>query len=303
MTDDIRSTEFFRQVVRDVVGPRHGGAIFIIDAEKARKGVGKTGCAIALARLFAAEFGYELVEDDLVLGGEAYLRRLQEHPGTDQPSCVVWDEAVGAGSGDARRSMAEQNRVLGQAWQTMRTKRVLQFVTLPTWNELDVRLRRLADYRVWCQAEPIGYFKPYSIGVPFEGDGLRTEGIGPDSTARRIAFPNLDAADDPLYGYLSERKGQLLDADSFDADDVLDAVAATDGGEKEEEIDVDDIRDEEQIKTAVRAVVPWDDDRGMSRRKAARLVDYSYGWVRDRVEEWERGQHRDLVDPEHKPAQ
>jgi hypothetical protein len=292
---DISDTEFYHRVMRDVVGPRRGGAIFVVDAEKARKGVGKTGCAIALAKLFADEFGYELVEDDLVLGGEAYLQRLSEHPGTEQPSCVVWDEAVGAGSGDARRSMAEQNRVLGQAWQTMRTKRVLQFVTLPTWNELDKRLRRLADYRIWCQAQPIGYFKSYSIGVPFEGDGLRTEGLGPDDSARRIEFPNLDADDDELYGYISRRKGKLLDADSFDADDVLDeAQAATDGG-GEDERGEDDIRDEEQIKTALRAVRPWSDDDGMTLRDAAKLTDYSYSWVRDRVEEWTDGAHRDLV--------
>jgi len=293
---DITDTEFYHRVMRDVVGPRRGGAIFIVDAEKARKGVGKTGCAIALAKLFADEFGYELVEDDLVLGGEAYLQRLSEHPGTEQPSCVVWDEAVGAGSGDARRSMAEQNRVLGQAWQTMRTKRVLQFVTLPTWNELDKRLRRLADYRIWCQAQPIGYFKSYSIGVPFEGDGLRTEGLGPDDSARRIEFPNLDADDDQLYEYISRRKGQLLDADSFDADDVLDeAQAATDGGEAVDKPEPEDIRRDEAIKTVVRAVQPWDDDGGMSRRQAEKLVDFGYSWTRRRVEEWTDGKHRDIV--------
>lgn len=289
----IRGTEFYQSVLRDVEGARSGGAIFVIDAEGARKGVGKTSAAVALAQLFGAEFGYDVAKDDLVLGGEAYLKRLKEHPGDEQPSCVVWDEAVGAGSGDARRAMAEQNRVLGQAWQTLRTKRILQFVTLPTWNELDIRLRRLADYRLWCQEQPIGYFKPYKISVPFEGDGLRTSALGPGDSARRVKFPNLDAADDELYHALTERKATLIDADTFDADEAL----ATDGGDaaEPEAPDPDDIRDEEQIKTAVRAVRPWDDDDGMSRRQAAKLVDYSYGWVRDRVEEWEDGAHRDLV--------
>lgn len=293
MSGAFDDTVFCREVRRDVEGAREGGAIFIVDAEDGRKGVGKTSCAVALAKHFATRYGYEMTDDDVVLGGEAYLKRLKAHPGTEQPSCVVWDEAVGAGSGDARRAMAEQNRVLGQAWQTLRTKRILQFVTLPTWNELDVRLRRLADYRVWCQARPIGTFKPYRIGLPFDGGGLQTTALGPNGNVETIDFPNLDAADEPLYHELTKQKDDLIQADTFDADQAL-----ADGGEEEvdDTPDPDEIRDEEQIKTVVRAVRPWDDEKGMSRRQAAKLVDYSYGWVRDRVEEWDDGAHRDLVE-------
>jgi hypothetical protein len=290
---DIRDSEFFHAVMRDVHGPRQGGAILVVDAQDGRKGVGKTSAAISLARLFAGEFEYELDEDDLVLGGARYLKRLTEHPAKEQPSCVVWDEAVGAGSGDSRRAMAEQNRVLGQAWQTLRTKRILQFVTLPTWNELDVRLRRLADYRVWCQAQPIGCFKAYEVGLPFEGDGIQTRALGPDDSARRLEFPNLDAADDDLFRALEAKKAALIDADTFDADEI-DALA--DGGQPEdEEPTPEEVEKREQTKTALRAVRPWDDDRGMSYRAAAKLTDFSHSWVADRVDEWNEGEHRDLV--------
>jgi len=57
-----------------------------------------------------------------------------------------------------------------------------------------------------------------------------------------------------------------------------------------------DVAREERIKTTLRAVKPWDDDRGMSQVDAADLVDRSQTWVSDRVREYRRGEHRGLVD-------
>jgi hypothetical protein len=57
-----------------------------------------------------------------------------------------------------------------------------------------------------------------------------------------------------------------------------------------------DVAREERIKTTLRAVKPWDDSRGMSQVDAAELVDRSQTWVSDRVREYRRGEHRDLVD-------
>jgi hypothetical protein len=34
----------------------------------------------------------------------------------------------------------------------------------------------------------------------------------------------------------------------------------------------------------------------MSYREAGNVVDYSEGWVSDRVQEWRSGEHRHLVD-------
>jgi len=218
----IQDTEFFDAVMKDVFGPREGGAIFLVDAKDARKGVGKTSAAVGLAALFSKYFGWEVDVDDLVLSGDEYLDRLRDHPATEQPSCVVWDEAVGAGSGDSRRSMAEQNRVLSQAWQLLRTKRILSFVTLPDMFDLDSRLCKLADYRIFCLREPIGYFKAYEIGTPFRGSDIITRGLGKSEGAQRISFPDLPSAGHPLYNQLAAKKDKLIDdGNSFDADDVL----------------------------------------------------------------------------------
>jgi hypothetical protein len=296
----ISKTEFWRKIMHDVLGPRNGGAILVIDAENARKGVGKTGLAVGLARLFAKAFNYDFQNDDLAISGEHYLYLLQNHPGQYQPSVVVWDEAVGGGAGDGRRHMTEQNRVMGQAWQTLRTKRIISLVTLPDSQDLDGRLLKLADYRLRCLEKPIGKFQGYKITTPFDSSEARTKALGDDGNghARKITFPDMDANDDPFYQHLSEEKDKLIDADdTFDADEVL-GSPGDDGGEDVDPQEVaDEVSRQEQLKTVLRAVEPWDEDSGMSYRDAADLVDYSYSWVRDRIAEYEDGEHRDLVEP------
>jgi len=290
----IQETEFWWEVMDDVLGTRNGGAIILIDAENARKGVGKTGCAVTLARAFAKAFDYEIEGEDLVIAGENYLRRLREQPGEYQPSVLVWDEAVGGGAGDARRHMAEQNRVMGQAWQLLRTKRIISLVTLPDWNDLDSRLQKLADYRVWCREKPIGKFQAYKVVTPFNSSEVRTKGLGHGDQTRKIAFPDLKSEGDPLYQHISEKKDELIDAaNTFDADDAL--VDADEEEEIDPEVAAESAAREEAIKTAVRAVKPWDDESGMSQEEAASLVDYSGSWVGNRVREWKKGQHRNLV--------
>jgi hypothetical protein len=66
-------------------------------------------------------------------------------------------------------------------------------------------------------------------------------------------------------------------------------------GESDDEPSADEIRKQEQIATAIRAVEPWNEDGGMSQSDASRLVDYSPSWVGDRVREWRSGEHRGLV--------
>ena len=289
----ITETGFWRQLMDDVYGARSGDAIVVIDAKDARKGVGKTACAVGLARLCAGAFGYELSEEDLCLSGERYLDRLRNHP-DDEPSVVVWDEAVGAGSGDSRRSMAEQNLVMGRAWQTMRTKQTLSMVTLPDWNLLDKRLQKLADYRIYCLDQPIGYFQGYRIGTAFKNGEVQTYGLPKDADgAKRIRFPNVDKAEDDLYQALEAKKAQLLDSDDFDADEIIEQQAAADGGQ---ELSREEIKDRTQRQEAIRTVLratEWNDN---SIETASNLVDYSREWCRNRVNEYrDKKKHGDLL--------
>ena len=289
----ISETEFWNELMHDVFGPRKGGAIIFVDAENARKGVAKTSGAVALARLAARAFRYELENEDMTLSGSHYLRRYQEHPGERQPSVLVLDEFVGAGSGDARRAMSNQNVDFGRAWQLLRSKRVVTFATLPDWNEADPRLQKYADYRIWCRERPIGFFQPYKVTVPFSAGGgprVRTRGLGYEDGTDRIAFPNMDAEADPFYRYLTARKDDLIHSSTWDAD----ALGGDDG--EDDELSPEEIEWRELTKVAIRLYKPWDDETTRSYEEVAdAIAEKSTSWVGNRVREWRNGEHRELV--------
>jgi hypothetical protein len=228
---DFADSAFYKSLYEDIEGDREGGAIIVVDAEDARTGVGKTSAAVAFAKYIANIFSYDLQERDLVLSGEEYLGLYGQQPGEEQVSVAVWDEAVGAGSGDARRAMAQENVDLGRAWQIMRTQRVVTLVTLPDWGDLDSRLQKLADYRLWARRD-IGEVQAYEIGTTFEGGDLRTRGLGPGEGAEPIAFPDMKGIEDPHYLALKAKKDALIESGELDADALAD-----DDEEEEEETD------------------------------------------------------------------
>ena len=287
----IVNTEFWNEIMHDVYGPRKGGAIIFVDAENARKGVAKTSGAVALARLFAAAFGYNIQKEDMTLSGTEYLERYQDQPGHDQPSVLVLDEFVGAGAGDKRRAMSGQNIDFGRAWQLLRTKRVVTFATLPDWHQADKRLKKLADYRVWMRERPIGTFQGYKITVPFNSTGgsvIKLKGFGKGDTTRRIQFPNMDKHDDPYYTNLSEKKDELIHSDTWDADTLEEGEA--------EELDQEEVERRDAIKYAIRLYKPWSDDSDHTYAEVAKVIDdYGKSWVGNRIKEWRNGEHRNLV--------
>lgn len=227
---DFADSEFYEALFEDIEGDREGGAIIVVDAEDARTGVGKTSAAVAFGKYIGNVFSYQLQERDLVLSGQEYLSLYEQHPGEDQVSVAVWDEAVGAGSGDARRAMAQENVDLGRAWQIMRTQRVVTLVTLPDWGDLDSRLQKLADYRLWARRD-IGEVQAYEIGTTFEGGDIRTRGFGPGDGAEPIAFPDMKDIEDPHYLALKAKKDALIESGELDAD------AMRDDDEDEQETD------------------------------------------------------------------
>jgi hypothetical protein len=233
----ISHTAFWGHLMDGIYGSREGGAKVVIDAENSALGSGKTSAAIALARRLSDTFGYELAEDDLTLSGAEYVDRYRSHPGPEQPSCLILDEAVGAGAGDARRAMAQSNLDLASAWQTARVKRVVTLVTVGHWGDMDKRLKRLADYRLRCSEKPVGEFIPYKVATDFSSGDVRTKRLG-----QPIQFPDVAAHDCQFYDALDDMKTELLDAATWDADELRDDEDEGDG--EPEELTEQDIADE-----------------------------------------------------------
>lgn len=267
----MEETDWWEDVMKGIYGPRKGGARIIVDAEDAETGVGKTGLAIGIAQYLAEVFGYDLKREDITLSGQEYLERWREHPDKEQPSVLILDELSGAGAGDARRSMSNQNVNLGRSWQLMRKKRVVTITTLPHWSDADKKMRRFADFRLWCRNQPIGYFVPFRVGASFEAGDVMTYGY--DDIQNGIRFPNLDRHDDELYEYAAELKDDLLESEYFDAD------ALAEGGEAEQPDPEEAVR-EFKIERA-------QDLRndGKSTREVAEIVDMSKTWVIDNTQQ------------------
>jgi len=269
MSRDWYETDFFYDILKGIYGPRKGGAKIIIDAQNAATGVGKTSLAVALAERLADVFDYDLQPEDLTLSGKHYLKRWKEHPDREQPSVLILDELAGAGAGNARRSMSNQNVELGSAWQMMRKKRIVTIVTLPHWSKADKWMRQQADYRLWCMAQPIGYFRAYRVGATFlDGDIQLTR----FSDVDLLTFRNMDKAGNELYQYLTSKKDELLESQFMDADELLDDA-------KEKRKDPKEAKREEKIQTAQRAR-----EKGMKLEDIGEMVGRSASWVSRQTE-------------------
>jgi len=256
----LTETDWWEDMLEGVFGPRQGGARIIIDAEGASTGVGKTGLAVYVAKLFSQMVGYDFSEEDMTLSGAEYLQRWKEHPGAEQPSVIILDELGGAGAGHARRAMAQGNVDLGNAWQLMRKKRIMTIVTLSHWMRADADLRRQADYRLWCLRKPIGYFKPYKITADFDQGKVRTRGF---DDVGRIRFPDMAGHGDPHYDYLTQLKDELLASNTLDADELCEEVK-----------DPEEVERETKLGIAQRMR-----ENGATAQEVAQDLDMSESWV------------------------
>lgn len=303
----IKESAFIQSIIKDVYGPRKGGAIVFIDAQNARRGIAKTSAQVAVGRYLSTLFGYDLRKDDLTLSGDYYLKRALEQPGKEQPSVLGIDEFVGAGSGDKRRAMAEQNVFFGSVWQMIRKKRIVSLVTLPDWNEADKRLRKYADYRMWCLENPIGHFQPYKVKVPFQAgtsNPVYLQGLGRGPDTEQITFPNMDERSDPLYDFITDKKDDVIDDGSFDADEVESRIGRDDeAADGEEQLTEAEIEKRERKKITLRMYKPWSEEIGQSSEAVAHAVDMSDGWVSKLGRKWRAGKLRDIVPvPDDEPT-
>ncbi|NHN41852.1 hypothetical protein G9C85_09440 [Halorubellus sp. JP-L1] len=111
---------------------------------------------------------------------------------------------------------------------------------------------------------------------------------------------------------IGEYKGLTNTRESYSQHEASKFDVVLDDDDEEDSVDVDDVRRDEAIMTAIPATKPWIDD-GMGYREIAdtrengqhsnRLMEKPKSWVGDRVREWKDGQHRDPEDaPDGDPA-
>lgn len=305
--EHISDSAFLKTIEKDVYGSRKGGMFIVIDAQNARRGVAKTAAKVSIARYLADDlFECELTKEDFTLSSKYYFQRVQEHIkkfGTD-PSVIGIDEFVGAAGGDKRKSITNQNVRLGKIFQMIRKYRIVTLITLPDWNEIDKRLRKYMDYRLWCLENPIGVFQPYKVKVHFDSGGQNPnylQGLGYGRDTEQITFPNMDYQNDPYYEYLTDEKDKAVTEGDFDGDEIEDRIG--DDESEEEQLSKKEIERKVKQRIALNMYKPWSDTIGKSSKEIGFDIGMSDSWVSELGREWKRGKHRDIVPiPDDEPT-
>jgi len=114
----------------------------IVITANAETGVGKSSLAIFLAYVLDTSATGFAVDKQATLDTGTYREAYDE---LGYGSALVLDEAEQL---DARRAMSDENVDTAFTWQTRRVREITTILTLPTWGDLEKRMREMADVRV-----------------------------------------------------------------------------------------------------------------------------------------------------------
>jgi len=111
---------------------------------------------------------------------------------------------------------------------------------------------------------------------------------------------DLNSADEQTYQGVSDTRERYAEHEASSFEITL-HDDGDDGDDVDPEAAASDAEWDAHAATAIRAYKPWNDSEGMSYKEISKygdeLVPYGDDWVGDRVREWKRGEHRDLVEP------
>lgn len=122
--------------------------------------------------------------------------------------------------------------------------------------------------------------------------------------SRKAMDEKLDTGDWPS-STLTDKFGPLDGTDLWAEYQRLDEEKKRDrlGVDDDDELSPEDAAARSDRATAIKAVRPWDSERGVSYREAANLTNFGKDWVGETIRDWRDGHYRDLVDaPENKNA-
>lgn len=259
------------------------GAIILVTGPP---GAGKTATALDAARMAAVMENAHLLGnirswnaidgDDVVEDSEALGERMGQ---VDGRCIAVIDEAAqvlrqGGKNQQEAEKMARDLKLVRKYLPDrgdQHARRGSAVIVAHTLKGVGAEIRRVVD-EVWNKpsAKDPGRVEIHDVA---------TDGGSMDQTASFKGLTDTRASYDEHEG---SRFAVPLDDDDGDTESGDDGLSDR----------------ESHIQTALRAAKPWDDDAGMSHRQIARedLVPYKQRWVSRRVQEWEDGDWRELVD-------
>lgn len=191
------SGPFFQKIAKRKKDDRD--AKILVTADHAETGVGKTSLAVYLAKaLDTSSMGWSA--DKATLDVPRFLQLWDE---LEPQSAAILDEAEQI---DARRAMSDENVDASMRFQTRRVNQVFAFLTLPSPQEIDSRIERLADF--WINVEARGRARIYQKRIHRIKKSVYYE------TLQTFNWPNMDG--DPDYQQLVRMKASFIDDDNAD---------------------------------------------------------------------------------------
>lgn len=264
--------KYLERIDKQVISKNDDRVLVVLGDE----GVGKSTYMLQLAQLWRSirngDSGSDSVLESMVWGKRSdFTDALRERPEgsiicvQDAPHVLFRREAMHGEQIDVEKNLLD-----------IRIKNFLIVLGFQDWADVPTSLTRRRAENVFLIPRR-GVVRGYSrSGI----DERRDSESWPDPEFQD-RFPDLEGTE--LWTRFQERDREA----KMDRLDDLD------------EPNTEDVERREQIKTALRAVKPWSND-GLTYREAAKICDYSAGWISDRVQEWKDGEHKDIVEHEEK---
>jgi len=230
----------------------------IVVCANAETGVGKTSLAVFLAYALDTTPGGFSVTEQATLDTAEYRHAYDE---LGKGSALILDEAEQL---DARRAMSDENVDTAFTWQTQRIREITTILTLPTWGDLEKRMREMTDIRIEILQR--------GLALVHVRDRDRYEQSGVFwRPVQTIAWPNMDGVKG--YERLAEMKEEFLAG--TDGRKLLDAEEAQERIKEEAK----SLRQENKEMRA--KALYFDPDKDLSQREVAEKL----GLTQQRVQQ------------------
>jgi hypothetical protein len=193
---------FFQQIAKR---KRQGrDAKILLTADNAATGVGKTSCAVYLAKVLdTTATGFDAAEQ-ATLNVPQFLDLYDELP---PGSAAILDEAEQL---DSRRAMSNENVDASERWQTRRVQQIITILTMPSVYTIDPRMEHLADY--WVNVEVRGRARIYEKKIHRIKQSIYYQ------TLQTFQWPSMDGDRD--YQRLAQMKDEFIGDEDDDANYV-----------------------------------------------------------------------------------
>lgn len=171
----------------------------ILTAKDAQTGVGKSNLSDFLAHVLdTSEDGFN--EDKATIEPGKFMDLYNTLP---PGSAMVMEEG---GQFDSRRSNTHENVDATHKWQMARVREICAIINLPSPQDIDSRLERLADY--WINVERRGFARIYKKKIhPIKRQTYY-------ETCQTLEWPNMDKS--KTFQWMGKMKDEYLDRDDSD---------------------------------------------------------------------------------------